>query len=102
MRKQSPKTWYAAVAVFVVAAALPVLLLGEIDGWLHWDTVLLGIGMIGLLIAVAWINVDMLRFLARAAEKRTPAQILDERLARGEIDLEEYNRLRDVLQGAAQ
>ena len=60
MRKQPFNEWYFTAAVFVIAAAVPVLL-----------------------------------------SKRTPAEILDERLARGEIGVEGCHRLRDVLQGAS-
>ena len=33
--------------------------------------------------------------------RRTPVEILDEGLARGEIDVAEYHRLRDAIEGAA-
>ena len=101
VRKQPFNEWYFTAAVFVIAAAVPLLLLGAVLGRLHWDMVGPGILMSGLLILVVWFNVDTLRFLARASAGRTPAEILDERLARGEIDVEEYDRLRKALQEAA-
>lgn len=79
-------------------------------GWAFWQVALMWLVMIsfwGLLIWGAWA-------LITGASRRQGGQghgdqprqggqrareILDERLARGEIDPEEYRRLRDVLEG---
>ena len=34
-------------------------------------------------------------------DRRTPDQVLDDRFARGEIDVEEYTRRRELLRGSA-
>ena len=75
-----------------------------------------GLGMIGPMFMIAG-NVLFWMFLAGAAVllvrfarqgrlpttpvgcKRTPREILDERLARGEIDADEYHRRIDALMG---
>lgn len=101
MGKQSFNEWYLTAAVFVVAAAAPLLLLGAVLGRLHWDMVLPGVCTILVLLGLLWINVEAIRYMARLTTHRTPAEILDERLARGEIDVEEYHRLRETLHGAA-
>lgn len=81
-------------------------------GGVHWWEWLLGfIGVVafwGLIIYAAWY---LITSLSRGAPSPGPPaghpagppaakQILDERLARGEIDAEEYRRLRDLITGA--
>ena len=74
--------------------------------WAWWQASLMWIAMIvfwGLLIWLVYT-------LITAATRRPGApehgggdarRILDERLARGEIDTEEYQRLRDIIDGGA-
>ena len=73
-------------------------------GGVHWWEWLLGfIGMVlfwGLIIWAVWSLVSGLS--GRSPQPPPPAasdarRILDERLARGEIDVEEYRRLLDVM-----
>ena len=75
-------------------------------GGVHWWGWLLGtIAMVafwGLVIWAIWYFVTAVtrRPEDRSQARSDPKAILDERLARGEIDAEEYRRLRDVLRGA--
>jgi putative membrane protein len=79
------------------------MMFGYGSSWPFWDVALMWIGTIvffGLLIwAVYALVVTAAR---RPPQDRDPqvgsaADILDERLARGEIDAEEYQRLRDLI-----
>ncbi len=77
-------------------------------GGMHWWGWLLGfVGMVafwGLVVYAGWY------LITAPSRSRPPApghpgfppakHILDERLARGEIDVEEYRRLRDLITGA--
>jgi len=66
-------------------------------GWilmiLTWAAIL---AIVGLLIVRLFPSRDDERPTG-AGPARTPQELLDERLARGEIDVEEYERLRDAL-----
>jgi putative membrane protein len=75
-------------------------------GWPFWEVALMWVGMIAFWGLLIW----AIYALITSATRRTGPQprgeehrgddarrILDERLARGEIDAEEYRRLRDVL-----
>ena len=79
-------------------------------GWPFWEVALMGVGMIavwGLLIWAAY------ALITSATRRPSPSPgsgecrgddarcILDQRLARGEIDAEEYRRLREVLDGGS-
>jgi putative membrane protein len=72
-------------------------------GWPFWEVALMWVGMIafwGLLIwAVYALVVTATRKPDRGRDPQpgSAAAILDERLARGEIDAEEYRRLRDLI-----
>ncbi|MHB1612777.1 MAG: SHOCT domain-containing protein [Actinomycetes bacterium] len=74
-------------------------------GGVHWWGWLLGaIGMVAFWGLVIWAIWYFVTAVTRRPEDRQPAnsdpkRILDERLARGEIDAEEYRHLRDVLRG---
>lgn len=69
-------------------------------GWWMWGLMLLG--TIGFWLIVAYVvrtvilgrRSDDTRSAAKSAE---PLRLLDERLARGEIDVEQYERTKDVL-----
>ncbi|MDC5696853.1 SHOCT domain-containing protein [Intrasporangium calvum] len=72
--------------------------------WWMWGLMLLG--TIGFWLLVAYV-VRAVVLGGRPAERRSatppidePLRLLDERLARGEIDLEEYQRTRNVLRNA--
>jgi putative membrane protein len=74
-------------------------------GWPFWEIALMWVGMIafwGLLIwAIYALITSASRRSGAAPRDEEPRgedarRILDERLARGEIDTEEYGRLRDV------
>ena len=82
-------------------------------GGMHWWGWLLGfVGMVafcGLIIYAGWYLFTGLTRSSTPAPGTQPGQpaavppakqILDERLARGEIDAEEYRRLRDLITGA--
>jgi putative membrane protein len=68
----------------------------------HWWGMLIGFALTitfwGVIVWAVWYFVTS---VMRQPEQRTPPdeakRILDERLARGEIDAEEYGRLRDVM-----
>ena len=74
-------------------------------GGVHWWGWLLGtIGMVAFWGIVIWAIWYFVTAVTRRPEERPqadsdPKRILDERLARGEIDAEEYRHLRDVLRG---
>ncbi len=77
-------------------------------GGMQWWGWLLGaIGMVvfwGLVIWAIWYVVAAVIGRGRIPGERPnadPKGILDERLARGEIDAEEYRRLRDLMAGRA-
>ena len=70
-------------------------------GWGGW--VLMSLIMVifwGLVIAggiAAWRSLGRGDRERRPAERPTPEQLLEERLARGEIDVDEFNRRRELL-----
>jgi putative membrane protein len=74
-------------------------------GGMHWWGWLLGmLGMVTFWAAVIWAVWYFVtgQYRRPDAESRSPGdarRILDERLARGEIDVEEYRRLRDLIDG---
>ena len=73
-----------------------------------WGWLLMSLGMVvfwGLVIWAVWAFVSALtrRPMGAGGEdirgRGDPKRILDERLARGEIDADEYRRLRDLITG---
>ena len=70
-------------------------------GWAFWEVALMWVGMIafwGLLIWGVYALVTSATQKPDSKQREDGARrILDERLARGEIDAEEYRRLRDVI-----
>ncbi|MHB1774393.1 MAG: SHOCT domain-containing protein [Acidimicrobiales bacterium] len=75
-------------------------------GGVHWWGWLLGVlGMVvfwGVVVWVMWYLVTAVLQRPDAGGPRDdPRRILDERLARGEIDAEEYRRVRDLIAGRA-
>jgi len=79
------------------------MMFGYGSSWPFWEVALMWAGMIafwGLLIwAVYALVVSATRNPGRDRDTQpgSAARILDERLARGEIDAEEYRRLRDLI-----
>lgn len=79
------------------------MMFGYGSGWPFWEIALMWFGMIafwGLLIwAVYFLVVNATRKPDhdRDTQPGNAARILDERLARGEIDAEEYRRLHDLI-----
>ena len=69
--------------------------------WAFWEVALMWIGMIAFWGLLIW---AVYALITNAARKPGPEHrsedalhILDQRLARGEIDTEEYQRLRDLI-----
>jgi len=77
------------------------------DGVSWWGWLVMAVGMVafwGLIVWAVWAFAAALRRPPEGRGPVDPRRILDERLARGEIDPEEYRRLRDLLssEGAAE
>ena len=78
-------------------------------GWAWWQAGLMWVGMIAFWALLIWAVYAVVKSITtRDAGQPEPSggrpaadprRILDERLARGEIDAEEYQRLRDILDG---
>ena len=80
------------------------------SGWAWWQAGLMWLGMIAFWALLIWLIYALVtgaigrsRPPERGEERRgdDARRILDERLARGEIDFEEYERLREVIEGRA-
>ena len=79
-------------------------------GWAWWQAGLMWVGMIAFWALLIWAVYAVVKSITtRDAGQPEPSggrpaadprRILDERLARGEIDSDEYLRLRDVLDGS--
>jgi uncharacterized membrane protein len=81
------------------------------DGWPVWAVVLMWIGMLAFLGVLIWVGYALMtgatrgsrqqrRGHQRARERHSgadPRGVLDERLARGEIDAAEYQRLQGLI-----
>jgi len=78
-------------------------------GWVWWQAGLMWVAMIAFWVLLIWAVYALITSTTRRAgnaerggQQRPDARrILDERLARGEIDIEEYRRLHEVLDGGA-
>jgi putative membrane protein len=75
-------------------------------GWPFWEVSLMWVGMIAFWGLLIWAIYALITSTTRRRGPGTPGdehrgddarRILDQRLARGEIDTDEYRRLRDVL-----
>lgn len=68
-------------------------------GWGGWVVMILAMGAVWALVAVAGIAIfrGVRRGRAGAPSERDASQILDERFARGEIDVDEYHARQDAL-----
>lgn len=74
----------------------------HVNGW-GWTMMIFGsliwIGFLGL---IAWLSIQWTRNSSQGSppsqpSSKTARELLDERLARGEIDLDEYERRSDAL-----
>jgi putative membrane protein len=74
-------------------------------GWPFWEVAMMWVGMIAFGGLLIWAVYALVTGATRRPSSGTGGEqrgddalhILDERLARGEIDTDEYRRLRDVL-----
>ena len=70
------------------------------SGWAAWEIALMWAGTVALVALLVWAltrTVSGRRSDGAGDDPAAPGRILDERLARGEIDAGEYARLRDAL-----
>lgn len=70
------------------------------SGWAGWEITLMWVGMIAVVALIAWALTNTVPWRGSGGsghDPSAPGRILDERLARGEIDAGEYARLRDAL-----
>jgi putative membrane protein len=80
-----------------------VMMFGYGGGWPFWEVALMWVGMVAFWGLLIWAVYALVASATRKPDRdRDPqpgsaARILDERLARGEIDTEEYQRLRDLI-----
>jgi uncharacterized membrane protein len=81
------------------------------SGWAWWQAGLMWLAMIAFWAVLIWLiyalvtgAISRARQQERSGERRgdEARRILDEWLARGEIDPEEYHRLRDAIVGQSQ
>ncbi len=77
------------------------MMFGYGAGWPAWGIGLMRIGMIAVLAFLIWLAYALFTSSARGPGRgrgSTGARsVLDQRLARGEIDAAEYERLRDLM-----
>jgi len=70
-------------------------------GWPFWEVALMWVGMVAFWGLLIWAVYALITSAARKPGQEHRGQdalsILDQRLARGEIDTEEYRRLRDLI-----
>jgi putative membrane protein len=79
------------------------------SSWAWWQAGLMWLAMIAFWALLIWAIYALVTGITRRPDKEAPGgqqpadarRILDERLARGEIDTTEYQRLRDVLDGGS-
>jgi putative membrane protein len=84
-----------------------VMMFWDGGGWAWWQAGLMWIAMIAFWGLLIWVIYALITGASRRSGTAGPGgrqpgdarAILDERLARGEIDLEEHRRLREVLDG---
>jgi putative membrane protein len=80
-----------------------VMMFGYASGWPAWGIALMWIGMLAFLAFLIWAAYALITSTSRRPSRDpgpqpgSAASILGERLARGEIDAEEYRRLRDLI-----
>jgi putative membrane protein len=78
-----------------------VMMFGYGSGWPAWGIALMWIGMLAVLAFLVWAAYALITSTSRGLggdpQPGSATRILGERLARGEIDAEEYRRLRDLI-----
>jgi uncharacterized membrane protein len=80
-----------------------VMMLGYGGGWPAWELALMWVGMIAFVGVLVWavcalvVNATRKPGRDRDTQPGSALGILDERLALGEIDIEEYKRLQDLI-----
>jgi uncharacterized membrane protein len=83
-----------------------VMMFGYGGGWPFWEVALMWVGMIAFWGFLIWAVYALVTTATRKPDAgqrgEDPRQILDGRLSRGEIDTEEYQRLRDLIAGGDQ
>ena len=79
------------------------MMFGYGGGWPAWELALMWVGMIAFVGVLVWavcalvVNATRKPGRDRDTQPGSALGILDERLARGEIDAEEYRQLRDLI-----
>jgi len=79
------------------------MMLGYGGGWPAWELALMWVGMIAFVGVLVWavcalvVNATRKPGRDRDTQPGSALGILDERLALGEIDIEEYKRLQDLI-----
>jgi putative membrane protein len=79
------------------------MMFGYGSGWPAWGIALMWIGMLAFLVFLIWAVYALITSTSRRPgldldqKPGSADRILDERLARSEIDAEEYRRLRDLI-----
>ena len=79
------------------------MMFGYGSGWPAWGIALMWIGMLAFLVFLIWAVYALITSTSRRPGRDRDTQpgsalgILDERLALGEIDIEEYKRLQDLI-----
>jgi putative membrane protein len=80
---------------------MAVMMFGYAGGWPLWETALMWVGIIAFLGLLIWAVYALVNAARKPLRDQYPqaaaARILDERLARGEINADEYQRLRDLI-----
>ena len=75
---------------------------GGMGGWPVWEVALMWIGMLAFLAVLIWVGYILMTNASRGSHEQRHSEadargVLDERLARGEIDAVEYQRLRGLI-----
>ena len=82
------------------------MMFGYGGSWPFWEAGLMWLGMIAILVLLFWGIYALVTSQSRKQGSEPAgdpaARILDERLARGEIDAAEYQHLKDVMTAARQ
>ena len=78
------------------------MMFGYGGSWPFWEVGLMWLGMIVILSLLVWGIYALVTSQPRKQSSDPAARILDERLARGEIDAAEYQHLKDVMMTARQ
>jgi putative membrane protein len=78
-----------------------VMMFGYGSGWPFWEVGLMWVGMVAFWGLLIWAVYALVSSATRKPDGRpdgdAAARILDERLAKGEIDAAEYQHLKDVM-----